>query len=103
MQSFFKWLSENWTTACAWAGGLYVVYQLGSVVTAFVNLIFSVVTRIKTAESTLKTMATNHLPHLQVELEKANGKQDKTHEILVDIREVLLLTMADRKRDRDDD
>lgn len=82
---FFQWIANNWQTVCAWIGGLYTLYKLGSIVTAVIGFITTFTTRVKDAEKTLTLMATNHLPHLQVEMEKLNSKQDQTNELLGEI------------------
>ncbi len=90
---FFQWIANNWQTVCAWIGGLYTLYKLGSVVTAVVGFFTSITSRVKEAESTLSLMATNHLPHLQAEMEKVNAKQERTNEILSEIKDDLRLVL----------
>lgn len=86
-------MANNWQTVCAWIGGLYTLYKLGSVVTAVVGFFTSITGRFKAAESTLSLLATNHLPHLQAEMEKINDKQERTNELLSEIREDLRLVL----------
>ena len=83
---FFSWIADNWQAVCGWSGGLYLAYHIGRVFVAVVLAINSGVARIKQAEITLSTMSTNHLPHIQFELEKTN---DVLADIRADLRKVL--------------
>src|SRR5665213_2174201 len=93
-----QWIASHWTAFAALVGGTYTLYKLGSVITAVVSLIVSVTGRLKTAEQTLSLLATNHLPHLQAEMEKINTKQDRTNEVLSEIHQDLLLVLMERMR-----
>ena len=101
MQSFFQWMSINWTTICAWGAGFYAMYKIGSVITAVASFVVTVTSRFKNAESTLSLLASNHLPHLQAELEKFNSKQDRTNEVLSEIREDLRLVLFEKIGEND--
>lgn len=94
---FFQWMATNWTAVCAWIGGLYSLYKLGSIVTAIIGLFTSISNRFKEAEDTLTRMATNHLPHIQAELEKFNTQKERTNEILAEVRDDLRLVLFERK------
>ena len=83
---FFSWIADNWQSVCAWAGGLYLVFHIGRFFTAVVLALNSTVKRVLTAESTLTAMATNHLPHIQLELERNNNTLIVTNKILEDMR-----------------
>lgn len=72
MPSFLHWLELNWQAVCGWCTGIYLTYRVGKFFTDIVLKVKSVVERFETAESTLVSVATNHLPHLQWELEKTN-------------------------------
>jgi hypothetical protein len=72
MQAFFQWLGQNWPFIGGLCTAVYLVIKLGQFFTALVVEVSSVVSRFKAAELTLNALATNHLPHLQVELEKTN-------------------------------
>ena len=72
MPSFLPWLNANWQFICGLFTVLYVIYILAKFFAEIVIKISSVVKRFETAESTLVTVATNHLPHLQWEIEKTN-------------------------------
>ena len=51
---------------------MYLVYRVGKFLTDIVLKVTSVIERFESAESTLISVATNHLPHMQWELEKTN-------------------------------
>ena len=95
---FFQWMATNWTAVAAWIGGLYTLYKLGSIVTAVIGLFTSISNRFKDAETTLTLLATNHLPHLQAELQNLNVKQENTHNVLEEIRDELRSRPLERKR-----
>ena len=95
--NFFQWLATNWAEVGAWIGGIYTLYKLGSVVTAVVGFFTSITTRFKNAEDTLVLLATNHLPHLQTELQTLNAKEERTHDLLSEIRDELRLALYERK------
>lgn len=73
MPSFLHWLDSNWQAVCGWCTGIYLTYRVGKFFTDIVLKVKSVVERFEAAESTLVSVATNHLPHLQIELEKTNA------------------------------
>ena len=94
---FFQWIASNWQTVCAWIGGLYTLYKLGSIITAVINFVATTSARFKNAEDTLLALATNHLPHIQGELQSVSLKQDKTNELLGEVRDDLRLILFERK------
>jgi len=56
--------------------------------TFYAGSMFTIVKeRVLEGEKTLVTMATNHLPHLQVELEKQNASTLITHALLTEVRD----------------
>jgi len=83
---FFSWVAQNWQTVCGWAAGLYLLYRVGLVLTCIIVFFNNVATRFQKAESTLTTVATNHLPHLQTELESIG-------ETLTNLRDDLRLAL----------
>lgn len=95
MPTFFQWIANNWQSVCYWTGGLYALYKIGSMVTAIATFLYSVVTRFKNAETTLNLLASNHLPHLQIELEKLSAGQERTNEILELIKDDLRRVVFD--------
>ena len=70
---FFQWIVDNWQSVCGWVTGGYLVYRVGRFFTSVVLSVTSVVERFEKAENVLNLVATNHLPHLQIELEKTNA------------------------------
>ena len=72
MLPFFQWLEKSWQFICGLCTALYLVYIVGKFLTNIVLKVASVVERFEAAESTLISVATNHLPHMQWELEKTN-------------------------------
>lgn len=99
---FFQWMADNWTVVCAWIGGLYTLYKAGSIVTALIVFFTSLTSRFKNAENMLSLLSTNHLPHLQAELEKLNEGQEKANDTLASIREDLRLVLFEKIRDHDE-
>ena len=72
MPTLFRWIAANWQFICGLFTALYLIGQLGRFFATMVLKVSSVVERFEIAESTLTTVATNHLPHIQAELEKTN-------------------------------
>ena len=72
MLPFFQWLETSWQFICGLCTAMYLVYIVGKFLTNIVLKVASVVERFEAAESTLISVATNHLPHMQWELEKTN-------------------------------
>jgi hypothetical protein len=61
---FFAWLSDHFALI-AWPTVCVFIWKLRGVLIDYRD-------RFKKAEETVELLATNHLPHLQVELEKIN-------------------------------
>ncbi len=61
---------------------MYLVYRVGKFFTDIVLKVTSVVKRFESAETTLISVATNHLPHMQWELEKTNKTMTSMDETL---------------------
>ena len=72
MLPFFQWLETSWQFICGLCTAMYLVYRVGKFLTDIVLKVTSVIERFEAAESTLISVATNHLPHMQWELEKTN-------------------------------
>ncbi len=70
---FIQWLVQNWQAVCGWITGLFVLGKLLRGFTSVVLSVSSAVKRFEQAENTLSLVATNHLPHMQWELEKTNA------------------------------
>ena len=77
------------------------MYKIGSMVTAVATFLYSVVSRFKNAETTLNLLATNHLPHIQAELERVSGAQSRTNDILSEIKEDLRLVLFENRREHE--
>lgn len=86
---FFQWIASNWQALCGWIGGLYLTYHIGRLFASFVLAINSLVNRFQKAEGTLTAMSTNHLPHIQAELEKTSLAMLQSNALLLDIRKDL--------------
>lgn len=79
---FFHWLDANWQFICGLCTALYLISRVVKFFADIVIKVSSVVDRFEAAESTLVTVATNHLPHLQAELEKTNETMTSMDETL---------------------
>jgi len=82
MLPFFQWLEKSWQFICGLCTAMYLVYRVGKFFTDVVIKVSSVVERFETAESTLISVANNHLPHMQWELEKTNKTMTSMDETL---------------------
>lgn len=82
MPSFFHWLDANWQFICGLCTVFYFLYILVKFFADIVLKVSSVVKRFEAAESTLVAVATNHLPHMQAELEKTNKTMTSMDETL---------------------
>lgn len=69
---FFQWIAIHWQVVCGWLTGLYILARYGRALTNLILSVNSIVLRFENAERTLGLLATNHLPHIQAELEKNN-------------------------------
>ena len=91
-----NWIGAHWQPLLGWLTGLVTLYKTGrffAKVAISVNNFFE--SFVKSRE-TLELLATNHLPHLQVEMEKMNEgladlqiSTDGNAELLTGIREDL--------------
>ena len=99
---FFSWIADNWQAVCAWATGIYFTYHLCRGIVGLVLALNSLVSRVAVAEKTLTSMAINHLPHLQLELERNNNTLDITNKILEDMRDDLqkVLKLGEEEEER---
>lgn len=82
MQAFFHWLDSNWAFIAGLCTAIYFIFRIVQFFADIVIKVNSVVERFEAAESTLVTVATNHLPHIQAELEKTNQTMTSMDETL---------------------
>jgi len=82
MQSFLHWLDTNWAFIAGLCTALYFISRIVQFFADVVIKVSSVVKRFEAAESTLVTVATNHLPHMQAELERTNKTMTSMDETL---------------------
>ncbi len=94
MQYFFQWLGQNWPFIGGLCTSVYLVYRIGQFFAAMVIKVSSVVSRFEAAELTLNRVATNHLPHIQTELEKTN-------ETMLSMDQTLKMILAHETGDHD--
>lgn len=66
------WFSLHWQVICGWGTALIVLYKFFRWIGKATSSAHKVVVRATDAEETIKLIATNHLPHIQIELEKLN-------------------------------
>jgi len=83
------WASEHWAELASISALCYFLYRVYVVVRKFLLYPEAIIS----TEKNLNTMMTNHLPHLQVELEQVNanlaGVRDDFKEMRQDFRAVL--------------
>jgi hypothetical protein len=83
------WASEHWTQLVALSALFFFLYRVYLVVRKFLLYPEAIIS----TEKNLNIMMTNHLPHLQVELEQVNsnlaGVRDDFKELRNDFRIVL--------------
>ena len=91
---FLQWIDINWEHICGWTAGLYLLYRLSLVLTGFVAFLLSSSNRIKNSEatleqvsSTLSVVMTNHLPHMQAELERQTLVMEKQTKVLEELHQ----------------
>jgi hypothetical protein len=82
MPTIFQWIAANWQFICKFFTAIYLVVRLGRFFTTMVLKVSSVVERFELAESTLTTVATNHLPHIQAAVEDTNRIMSSVDETL---------------------
>lgn len=82
------WLFDH-LASFGWSAVLYTCYRIVRG-TFFAGSLFTIVKeRVLQGEDTLRTMATNHLPHLQLELEKQNAHAETTNRLLTELRDAI--------------
>lgn len=81
------WVASNSRQLAAWGGAIYGLYRVVRATFTLSNAASSVKDRAVKSESTIHLLATNHLPHLQVELETLNRSTSRTNELLESLRE----------------
>ena len=87
MDFVFAWFFSHWPTLAVLLVILILLWKFGKAFTAVSLWINDFITGFQKAEVTLDKVATNHIPHLQMELEKANGGIAKTNEHLEGLRD----------------
>lgn len=87
-----NWIVEHWASLVFIGTAALIVYRFLKGWTSIVAWFHTSWNRFENSESTIHLIATNHLPHLQVEMEKVN-------EHLAGIRDDLRFVMANRKAD----
>jgi len=86
---FFQWIVSNWQLVCGWGTGIFVLSKLLRGFTRLISSAIAVVTRFEKAEGTLASLAINHIPHLQMELERVNKALDSQSSVLESMDGVL--------------
>jgi hypothetical protein len=66
------WLAAHWQQICGWAFLVVLLYKVIVFLVKITKAVTDIVDRANAAEHTLTKLATNHLPHMQTELEKSN-------------------------------
>ena len=96
--SFFwlLWLDAHWQAVLGWITGLITLAKVGKLFAKLAVSVNNVFERFLAAEQTLTLLATNHLPHLQAEVERMNDGiadlQNKTangNDTLIEIATIL--------------
>ena len=96
--SFFwlLWLDAHWPAVLGWITGLITLAKVGKFFAKLAVSVNNVSERFLAAEQTLTLLATNHLPHLQAEVERVNDGiadlQNKTangNDTLIEIATIL--------------
>lgn len=96
--SFFwlLWLDAHWQALLGWLTGLITLAKVGKYFTKMAISVNRVFERFEEAEQTLHLLATNHLPHLQTEMERMNegiadlqDKSGRSTETLIEIATIL--------------
>lgn len=70
-----EWATEHWQELVGWSALATFFYRVWFVAQKVVGYGDG----IRESRSDLKTIMTNHLPHLQIELESVNSKLDDLH------------------------
>jgi len=94
--TWLSWIGSHWQALLAWLTGIITLSKAGRFFARGAISIGKVFDRFETAEQTLVLLATNHLPHLQVEMEKLNtgvadlqATSDKGNDTLIEIATIL--------------
>lgn len=66
------WIVSHWQTICGWSFLVVVAYKFIRFLAKAITVGNDMVNRTTDAEKTIHLLATNHLPHIQAELEKSN-------------------------------
>jgi hypothetical protein len=69
-----------------WSTFIYACYRVVRFTFNAGSLFTTIKERALDGEQTLHNMATNHLPHLQLELEKQNAQAALTNQLLTELR-----------------
>lgn len=81
------WVASNSRQLAAWGGAIYGLYRVVRATFSLSGAASAVKDRAVKSEATIHLLATNHLPHLQAELEKQNHATVRTNELLEGLRE----------------
>ena len=85
-----NWLISAFNLAnVGWAAFIYACIRVTKLTFNAGSAITAARERVLKGEETLMLVATNHLPHIQVELEKLNAIGTRTNELLVSVQEEL--------------
>jgi len=94
--AWLVWLDAHWEHLLGWITGIFTISKVLRIfarVTISVNDVFE---RFLAAEQTLTLVATNHLPHLQAEMERMNdgvadlqSNSSKGNDTLIEIAAIL--------------
>jgi len=94
--TWLSWIGVHWQALLAWLTGIITLSKVGKFFARGAIGIGKVFDRFEAAEQTLTLLATNHLPHLQVEMERLNeGVADlqttsnKGNDTLIEIATIL--------------
>lgn len=87
MKTLILWISDHFSLI-AWPTVVIMAWKLSATLRGYKD-------RFEKAEETIETIATNHLPHMQIELEKLNsstsGGFDRVVDGLDNIRDIFLI------------
>ena len=92
--SWLLWIDAHWQALLGWLTGLITLVKVGRYFAKMAVSINRVFERFAEAEQTLHSLASNHLPHIQMEMEKVNEgiadlkiTTDGSNELLAGVRE----------------
>lgn len=89
----FAWVVSH-LALIGWPAVLYAAYRIIVMCFKVGRSATLIVQRVLTGEETLHLLASNHLPHLQIEMEKTNTHLEQTNATLKNIRDDLRLLMV---------